>query len=63
MDILWKFAKELNIGQVSNESFVAIPKIKNVGLSKLTQLMFICKPETFISLDLKQAYVVAKNCF
>lgn len=60
MDILWKFAGELNERQVGNDSFVAVQKIKNIGLTKLTQIMAICKPDTYLPINDKMK-VFAKH--
>ena len=48
---LWNFANELNKGNVTNESFSRILEIQNVGLAKLTQICFICKPDIYLPLD------------
>ncbi len=51
IDNLWKFSKALNDLTITNELFSSALEIRNVGVPKLTQLMFICKPKTFISID------------
>jgi len=51
IDNLWEFGTALNDIAITNELFAKVLKIKNVGIPKLTQLMFICKPQAYISLN------------
>ncbi len=51
MEVLGEFANQLNANRVRNESFTAVQKIKNVGLTKLSQIMAICKPQQYIPLN------------
>jgi hypothetical protein len=48
---LWIFARQLNADNITPDLFYNILQISNVGKAKLTQFMFICKPDKYISLD------------
>ena len=48
---LWRFSQQLNEAKVESQAFSQVLHIKNVGVAKLTQLMFICKPHNYLSLD------------
>ena len=41
---LWLFSKEINEDSIDNDIFLSVSKIKQTGVAKMTQLMFICKP-------------------
>jgi len=51
IDNLWRFSKALKESALTNELLRDVLAIKGVGVAKLTQLMFICKPQRFVSLD------------
>jgi 5-methylcytosine-specific restriction protein B len=52
MDNLWQFSRALDAGTLQDDSlFQSILNIPGVGLSKLTRLMFICKPAQYLSFD------------
>jgi 5-methylcytosine-specific restriction enzyme B len=51
IDNLWTFASQLNQLKIEDQTFTNVLSIQQVGLAKLTTLMFICKPNYFISLD------------
>ena len=48
---LWDFAKALNESKLKDQLFKKVLSIRQVGLPKLTVVMFICKPSRYISLD------------
>ena len=49
---IWSLSRQLNEATVKSQAFSQILHIKNVGVAKLTQLMFICKPHKYLSLDI-----------
>ena len=51
IDDLWEFAKELNERNLQDGIFKTVLGMNNIGLAKLTVLMFICKPNDYISID------------
>ena len=55
IDDLWEFARQLDNdpAKLSEELFAKVIRIHNSGLAKLTQLMFICKPKTFLAMNNK----------
>lgn len=60
---LWSFSKQLEMGQVDDDLFSRILKIQNVGIAKLTQLMFICRPTHYVSLDKKNVNYLKNHGF
>ena len=48
---LWQFSNALEQGNLNSEIFAAALSVKGVGLAKLTQICFICKPSDFMPLD------------
>jgi len=63
IDNLWEFSKQLRDDKVSNDLFNKILKIQNIGVAKLTQLFFICKPQRYISFDNKNLPYFKSNGF
>lgn len=51
IDDLWEFARALDELSIRDELFKRVLSIRKVGLPKVTVLMFICKPNKYISLD------------
>lgn len=58
---LWDFAKALDSGTLNAEVFSKALNIRGVGLSKLTQLCFICKPNRYIPLDKNTTEYLSSN--
>ena len=48
---LWQFAKALNENRITNEIFARTLDIKMVAIAKLSQICFICKPNSYLPLD------------
>lgn len=48
---LWAFSKQLNEDKIQSNDFSKVLQISNVGISKLTQTLFICKPYKYFSFD------------
>ncbi|OHB50070.1 MAG: hypothetical protein A2Y10_14060 [Planctomycetes bacterium GWF2_41_51] len=51
MENLWSFSKRLDNDTITSELFYNVLQIPNVGVAKLTTVMFICKPQKYFSLD------------
>ncbi len=58
---LWAFSNALNKSDMSEKVFANALNIKGVGLSKLTQICFICKPAQFLPLDKNTSEFLEKN--
>lgn len=61
MKILWDFARQLNINKISAETFNEIINFKEVKVGKLSQIMYICKPNIFYSCDTTMLSYLYKN--
>ncbi len=62
MNNLWELAKSLNSGKINDEIFEIVLGYNGVGLAKLTQLFFLCKPRIFYSYDANnRAYLENKT--
>lgn len=62
MENLWKLANSLNNGEINKEFFSTVLSYQSVGLSKLTQLFFLCKPHKYYSYDsVNRAYLKKLN--
>lgn len=61
MKILWDFARQLNINKISAETFNEIINFKGVKVGKLSQIMYICKPNIFYSCDTTMLSYLYKN--
>lgn len=55
IDNLWEFSRRLNDSALDDKLFRKVLHIKRVGLPKLTVLMYLCKPNDYLSFD-------ATNC-
>lgn len=51
IDMLWELSKQININSIESKLFADVLHIKQIGVSKITQLLFICKPTLYLSLD------------
>lgn len=61
---LWLFSKTINNDTIDNDIFLTVSKIKQTGIAKMTQLMFICKPDKYVSLDSRnREYFRGKGLF
>lgn len=58
---LWKFASALQDGSINDQIFADALGIKGVGLTKLTQICFICKPSRFLPLDKNTTEYLSKE--
>jgi len=51
IDVDWEFSRKLGMGQIDNDIFSKILGVKRVALSKLTAIMFTCKPSLYLCLN------------
>ena len=58
---LWEFAKALEKNKVDNSAFADALSVKGVGLAKLTQICFICRPTQFLPLDKNTTQLLASK--
>ncbi len=61
MKTLWDFARQINENEINAETFNKIIKFKAVKVGKLSQIMYICKPNIFFSCDSTMLLYLNKN--
>lgn len=52
MNKLWRLANNLNSEEIDNELLKEVLDYHGIGLSKLTQIFFLCKPKHYFSFDI-----------
>lgn len=60
IEILWQFARQLNDGSLNDEAFRHVATRKGVH-TRITSIMFICKPEQYMSLDSRSRAYLRQN--
>jgi hypothetical protein len=50
-DCLWNLFEQVFLGDINNEDFIKVLSLKNVGVTKLTQAMFLINPNAYMPFD------------